>query len=386
MSFMPPCREAVELAAEHENDSCLAPAQQAAVRACAEAFPGVLYRVTTLNSGKDRVVFNQVINPRTVPPKKWWREDCHVFFRPQGSAIVLLDFDSQRMEPSARAGNFEILMRLRPRLVVRTSSENYQFWYCCPPVNQELSFASAGHLQKVLARRTGCDIGSTDANQQGRWPGSNNVKTQPFFPVGVHHVTRDDMDTELAKKILEEDAYQTASSSTCDVVRKAFAPPKCRGVPDKQIDRSALDWKRVMEALERDPQLTDNNFFDRKPGFVFEAARSDNQYYQRVTVQNAFRVHQGRASKDAAAKGAGLKRSSVGTPGRQEEVAKDEELKKSPVDTQARSAGKGLRSAVMPTPSKFIAPLLHIIKEDMQGMRSAIDRMGRAGAIGPKEK
>lgn len=101
-------------------------------------------------------------------PLPFWMDlqGVHVFIRPLLNTLIFLDLDRF-------AGSFEQLVALQPRCITSTSPGNYQFWATLPPPMQ---VKTASFVTKELQRLFQSDPHSTAPQQEGRLPGSMNVK------------------------------------------------------------------------------------------------------------------------------------------------------------------------------------------------------------------
>ena len=93
-------------------------------------------------------------------------ESVHFFIRPLLGNLVMVDLDNFQ-------GDMEVLLALRPRALVRTSVGNYQIWLTIP---DQLASKTAIWVTNQLTAALGGDAASSKVTQQGRLPGSRNVK------------------------------------------------------------------------------------------------------------------------------------------------------------------------------------------------------------------
>ena len=107
----------------------------------------------------------------------------HIYGRPITNRHVLVDDLDQDALDKLKVGG------LRPKVVVRTSKENYQAWITIS--EDEVTSEKAAAAAKILAKRYGGDFGSTYAKHLGRLPGFTNRKdeywTEKGYPfTGLH--------------------------------------------------------------------------------------------------------------------------------------------------------------------------------------------------------
>ncbi|OLP81866.1 hypothetical protein AK812_SmicGene37534 [Symbiodinium microadriaticum] len=168
--------------------------------------------------------------------------NTHFFIRPLLRTLVFLDLDGF---PSQ---HWEALVRLQPRAIVETSPGNLQAWFTLDTAS---SGPTAVYVTKELAKALGGDPGSTAMGQQGRMPGSINVK-----PGRANHkatLLLADLQCLNEKEFLAVTSAPKLAVVGGSVVT-APAKPGLKAL--KQDDHSAADWKAACNFFEGNPQAT----------------------------------------------------------------------------------------------------------------------------------
>ena len=161
--------------------------------------------------------------------------NTHFFIRPLLRTLVFLDLDGF---PSQ---HWEALVRLQPRAIVETSPGNLQAWFT-------LDTASSGPTVVYVTKG---DPASTAMGQQGRMPGSINVK--PWR--GNHRASMllADLQCLNEKEFLALTSAPKLAVAGDRVVR---VPSKAAHKASKPDDRSAADWKTACNFFEGNPEAT----------------------------------------------------------------------------------------------------------------------------------
>ena len=135
-----------------------------------QAFPeAASFSVTLLTDEKRAVVHQAQCSAQNLHknlPVWLGMKNVHFFIRPHMANLVLVDLDNY-------TGEFQLLLRLQPRALVRTSPGNYQLWLSIP---DSLVGKTASWVTKQLTQALKGDPASVNCTQQGRLPGSINVK------------------------------------------------------------------------------------------------------------------------------------------------------------------------------------------------------------------
>ena len=120
------------------------------------------------------------------------------------------------------------------------------------------------------------DMNSCKANQQGRLPGSLNVKPDKMQPAQLIHADNSDMSVEAYLKLTPNVRLECAPD--VQVVRMR---PK-----DPGVDNSKLDWKMACDYFEQHPdadiQIAQQDLKD-----CWNASRPNMDYYTRMTLDKA---------------------------------------------------------------------------------------------------
>eukprot|EP00973_Karenia_brevis_P006367 865843-Karenia_brevis.AAC.1 len=114
-------------------------------------------------------------------------EGMNFFIRPLISNVVLLDLDGFQ-------GDMEAVLKLQPRAVVRTSNGNFQAWLTVP---SSLAGKTALMITSELTCVLGGDKASAKPGQQGRMPGSVNVKPGKMEPTVLIHSADEHMNEQV---------------------------------------------------------------------------------------------------------------------------------------------------------------------------------------------
>ena len=135
------------------------------------------------------------------------------------------------------------MVRLRPRALVQTSPGNYQGWYTVPA---DVPSKTARWATQQLTRALGADARSGNMSQQGRLPGSTNVKPGKHCLVTMLHSDVCDIDESVLLGCLEPDPKLEVGAEKVAVAKDRAAGP----------DRSATDWHMVCNYFEAHPEAT----------------------------------------------------------------------------------------------------------------------------------
>ena len=112
----------------------------------------------------------------------------HFFVRPLMGSLVLVDCDSCNVP-------LDKLLAFKPRALVKTSGpNNYQLWLTLP---QSLRSHCALTICRELTAALQADPNSAKTGQQGRLPGSMNVKPGKDQPVELLRAETQDMDEHM---------------------------------------------------------------------------------------------------------------------------------------------------------------------------------------------
>jgi hypothetical protein len=165
-------------------------------------------------------------------------KEVHFFIRPLLSSVVMVDLDGYK-------GDLETIVRLRPRALTSTSPGNYQAWFMVP---SSLASKTAIWVTKQLTLSLGGDRNSAKEGQQGRLPGSLNVK--PGKGGGVFLLHRQ-ISYMCEKAFLEITAGTSIEikGSEMQLVRKPPTRAQAQG-STVAVDRSADDWKMCCTYFE----------------------------------------------------------------------------------------------------------------------------------------
>jgi len=206
--------------------------------------------------------------------------NTHVFIRPLLGNLVFLDLDSY----FSHNKDFDLLFKLRPRAVVRTSQDNYQAWLTLP-----LSLASQHALQVAsdLTALFHADPGSVRAGQQGRLPGTVNAKQGKGGRAELLHGAIQDIDPKEYMGAVPRQAISVRAGEL-RVVSKA-AQPKA------EVDRSGKDWQMCCAFFESNKQKNEEEAFTELRG-RFSKSRLDSRAQERYEKQTIAKAYQKVAS------------------------------------------------------------------------------------------
>ena len=213
-------------------------AMDLAVRFLASFPEAQAYHLTILSSEKRCLINKGSIAPE--PLRKQLKvymdmQNVHVFIRPLLGSLVFLDLDDFQ-------GSWESVVQLRPRVLSETSPGNFQAWYVMPA---GVASKSAMWAMQELVRALGADTRSAKMTQQGRLPGSWNIKTGRGCQVKILHSSVGDLDESVLSKCLLPLPKVRVDSNRVVVSSGAAGS-----------DRSATDWRTCCEYFESHPGAT----------------------------------------------------------------------------------------------------------------------------------
>jgi hypothetical protein len=220
-----------------------------------EAFPeAAAWKVCILGRDKNPMFSGPEMSSIEVRKRlsTWVKQrNAHVFVRPLMANIVFLDLDKFPVGHEY----FGALVRLQPRAIVRTSNDNYQAWFTIP---KACAARDALLVAKALTQCFHADFGSVQKDQQGRLPGTVNVKGGKGCVAVLTHCCTQDMDEATFLQITSGKRFSLKG----DEVEVQSLPPKGIGPKSPNgMDRSAQDWKMCCA------------FFETHPGASIEEAR-----------------------------------------------------------------------------------------------------------------
>ena len=211
-------------------------------------------------------------------PVRMAMESVHFFIRPLLRGLVMLDLDKYK-------GHLDIVLRLRPRALLCTSPGNYQAWFM---VNDN-STQTPPYVLHQLTIALDADTSSAKPTQQGRLPGSTNVKPGKCNIVQLMHSCVQNLDEEYFLTITKGQSLRLRGSKVEVVHQPAKHPGSGR-------DHSRDDWKMCCEHFENNPDQSVDEAMRHLKGTFF-AKRPNQAYYEsltarkrelRVTVSNDF--------------------------------------------------------------------------------------------------
>ena len=232
------------------------------------------WHVTILTHEKRAVVHRPAVATQELLASldAWLRlQQVHVFIRPLINTLVFLDLDGFH-------GDWQALQRLRPRCISQTSAGNYQFWATLPPPMQ---VKSVSWVTRELQQIFHGDPHSISPQQQGRLPGSMNVKPGKMFLTTIIHHSHDHLCEETFLQLTPK-TILAPSGEALRVVRqpaRGSQPPKA-----PSMDRSRNDWQTCCVFFEQNP---DSTVEDALSAITFEAQRPNQDYYKRTTLTKA---------------------------------------------------------------------------------------------------
>jgi hypothetical protein len=143
------------------------------------ALPALEWIIAVIPEDGKGFVFRKPILSRKMFSREnveWYRarnaNGCHIYGRPNSTKYILLDLDSdgQAKLDQLKSDNFT------PTAVIETSPDNFHVWIAVSGVDLPIPIATT--LSKLICKRYGGDVGSTDALHVGRLPGLRNKKPQ----------------------------------------------------------------------------------------------------------------------------------------------------------------------------------------------------------------
>ncbi|CAK0800224.1 unnamed protein product, partial [Prorocentrum cordatum] len=161
---------------------------------------------------------------------------AHVFVRPLLGNFVFLDLD----DFTTHNKDLTEVLSLKPRALVRTSPNKYQAWLILP---ESLASSQAPWAARAMPAHFKRDDRSLKATQQGRVPGSMNVKAGKGTVTELVHNTpgatlNEDAFFKMVPKQKVHIQGATVASASAPIEEKAAA------------DRSGQDWKLCCQLFE----------------------------------------------------------------------------------------------------------------------------------------
>ncbi|CAK0837823.1 unnamed protein product [Prorocentrum cordatum] len=186
------------------------------------------------------------------PIRKSHGETPHLFVRPHGGNIIMLDADVDVLPD----GHAECLA-MAPVVVVATSGwecPNRQHWYVMDPTG--LRGGEGRNVTLTLQRTLGTDPNSTAEGQLGRMLGSLNAKPHKQCTAQLVSVSRAFFNAarfySLTAKLTPRLAVDGAGAASAQMPRA----PAQRRAPSLASDASSMDWKDCCDFWERPPHAT----------------------------------------------------------------------------------------------------------------------------------
>ena len=212
------------------------------------AFPDALaFHVTVLSSEKRCLTNKTSIGAAQLRRElKQWLDlrHVHIYIRPLLSTLIFLHLDAYKKD-------WDVLVRLRPRALVQTSPGNYQAWFT---LSSDVAARTATWATQELTRALGADARSCKMSQQGRLPGSTNVKPGKDCLVTMLHSDVCDIDESVLLSCLGPQPKLAVSTAKVSVALAKSAVGAEKSVSKE--DRSATDWRMVCQFCEGQPDAT----------------------------------------------------------------------------------------------------------------------------------
>ena len=192
----------------------------------------------------------------------------HFFIRPLLRSLVMVDLDDYK-------GDLDIVLRLNPRALVCTRPGNYQGWWTV----SDTATRTATWVMSKLTEALGGDTRSAKPTQQGRLPGSVNVKPGKGQVVSLLHSSVQNLNEEVFLRITSKDSLRMVGDNVTAVAK---APPRSLNAPD----HSRADWCMCCAYFEKNPKHSvEQALVDMEKKFL--AQRPNQTYYQTLTVKKA---------------------------------------------------------------------------------------------------
>ena len=245
------CLAQVPLAIVHYQSSAMSATNVGAARTFVKCFPDAnAWHLTVLDRQKNCITDVPSMPThmlRTTLPHTFGLRNVHVFIRPLLSNLIFLDLDKFH-EHNA---NLDELLLLRPRAVTRTSENNLQGWFTIP---DSLPSKEALWVTSVLTAHFTADTRSERPTQQGRFPGSINVKPgKDSLTILITQSPGAHLNEEAFIKITPRNIVRLEGDKVSKCVQKSSKKPS--GEVGK-VDTSGKDWKLCCEYWEQDGQRT----------------------------------------------------------------------------------------------------------------------------------
>ena len=177
-----------------------------------EAFPEAqAFHVVLLTQEKRAIVVKpQCSRHELIENLQVWlcMKEVHFFIRPLLRSLVMVDLDHY-------SGDLEIVLRLCPRALVCTSSGSYQGWWTV----SDTATRTAPWVMSKLTEALGGDTRSAKPTQQGRLPGSVNVKPGKGHTVYLLHSCVQNLDEKVFLGITSQDSLCIVGSEVTAVIK-----------------------------------------------------------------------------------------------------------------------------------------------------------------------
>ena len=191
----------------------------------------------------------------------------HTFIRTLLGRLVFLDLDQFE-------GSIDSLIALQPRCLTQTSPNNLQAWIC---LDETLSTKTSLFVQHELTKALGGDPGADTGFQQGRLPGSTNVKTGKNCAVRVLYSSLLNLGEARFLELVPPVSFRLQDGKI------AVKPPRTEAKP---MDRSAADWRMACSFFEENAGASESDAMEALKG-QWLAQRANMDYYIRLTVSKA---------------------------------------------------------------------------------------------------
>ena len=199
----------------------------------------------------------------------------HIFVRPVIPRLIMIDLDNFN-------GAIDMLYRLNPRALVCTSSGNYQMWLVA---TDDISVDNIPWITTRLTEVLRGDPRSAKPTQQGRFPGSRNVKKDKHQVVVLMQSA-----VQYMKQLTVLGACQYYTLPTCS---ERFVSEEPKPATIKRYDASSIDFAMCCCYFEENPANTEEQA-EKELRHLFQATRRNQRYYNLLTIRKCLRHVRGK--------------------------------------------------------------------------------------------
>ena len=279
-----------------------------------DVFPKAAAFNVLLRTDERRVVYNKPQMGRqallTELPRLLEFKEVHFFIRPLLANVAMIDLDNFQGEISS-------LLALKPRALTSTSPGNFQAWFTIP---DSMASKTSIEVAKQLTHALQADNRSAKTDQDGRLPGSLNVKLGKGNCVDLLHTDRQFM--------CEKTYLETTASTRIKLQDGAIClepqPRKSAVICQEKVDMSNRDFAMCCQYFEADPNASIEQAAKELKGKFVADRKGYQRNYENLTIANAHarvasRQKQPRSSKEPDQQASRQQQEAVQESSRQDE-------------------------------------------------------------------